>query len=95
MYSLKIRIAAQVMEDPVIEYSDHAKIRCIERQISPDDVKSVIKNPESAWIAPNGALIESAVVSGREIKVIFTMKGNSVFVITAEDRDMNRLRRVS
>ena len=63
-------------------YTLHSRKRMLERGIDEKDVESVLASPDSVEDDKNRALIASKRIGNKAIKIIYSLQGNKIIVIT-------------
>ncbi len=65
-----------------IVFTNHAKCRIMERQISVQNVRQTIKNPDSRKEDVYGMITTRKVFGKRTLEIIYRVSGNTVIIIT-------------
>lgn len=65
-----------------IIYTLHARMRMLERFVAEKDVELILSDPDFVKEGRNKTLIASKRVDSKTIKVIYSLQGNKVIIIT-------------
>jgi hypothetical protein len=71
-----------------LRFSDHAKAHLFGREISTEDIKSVIRNPDSYYLSFDNRIVarKRILVKAIEIEVVYTKAKNQYKIITIYER---------
>lgn len=65
-----------------IIYTLHARTRMLERGIDEKDVELILSNPDFVGESKDKTLIASKRIKNKTIKIIYSLQGNKIIIIT-------------